>query len=124
MYKAKLYKTANELQRADNKMVLDEFQDALKWKGNDSLLDIGCGSGDVTVEMVRPLMPHNHSLLMGIDVSLEMVKYARENYAKSLKKLQFEQLDIGQVLSERSPLLNRFDHVTSFFCFHWIHNQR
>lgn len=124
MYKAKLYKTANELQRTDNKMVLSEFKHALKWKGNDTLLDIGCGSGDVTVDMILPLMPSNYSLLMGVDVSEEMVKFAREHYSKIVPRICFEQLDIGQPISSQSPLLERFDHVTSFFCFHWIQNQR
>lgn len=123
MYKAKLYKTANELQRTDNKLVLDEFKHALKWKGYDSLLDIGCGSGDVTVDMIRPLMPSNYSLLMGVDISEEMVKFARENYGKQIGNICFDQLDIGQPIS-RLALLGQFDHVTSFFCFHWIQNQR
>lgn len=124
MFKAKLYKTSNELQRTDNRMVLDEFWNALKWRDNDALLDIGCGSGDVTVDMIQPMMPNNYSLLMGVDLSQEMVKFARENYCKSIANVQFEHLDVGKALSNRSPLLNRFDHVTSFFCFHWIQNQR
>lgn len=124
MYKAKLYKTANELQRTDNKLVLDEFKHTIKWRGfGDSLLDIGCGSGDVTVDMILPLMPSNYSLLMGVDVSEEMVKFARETYGKSLPNVHFEQLDIGQPIN-RPTLRGRFDHVTSFFCFHWIQNQR
>lgn len=123
MYKAKLYKTANELQRTDNKMVLSEFKNALKWKGNDTLLDIGCGSGDVTVDMILPLMPSNFSLLMGVDVSNEMIKFARENYMNSVPKARFEQLDIGHPIIQ-SPLVEQFDHITSFFCLHWIQNQR
>lgn len=123
MYKAKLYKASNELQRTDNKLVLEEFKDLLNFKKNDNLLDIGCGSGDVTVDMILPLMPTDYSLLMGVDVSEEMIKFAQKNYSQAVPRLKFEKLDIGLPFYH-STLLENFDHITSFFCFHWIQNQR
>lgn len=122
MNQAKLYSRANELQRCDAKMVLEEFGGLLKWKEGDSLLDIGSGSGDVTVELVLAKMPRDYKLVMGMDISERMVSYAREKYCSQHLDLKFVQGNIAGDLKQFSGF--SFDHITSFFCLHWVQDQR
>lgn len=124
MFQAKLYAHANELQRSDARKVLDEFGPLINWNGHDTLLDIGCGSGDVTIDLVLPKMPRNYQKVVGMDISEKMVTFARERFCNKFMDLQFEQGDIGGEMKQFSKYLGEFDHVTSFFCLHWVQNQR
>lgn len=124
MNKAALYKRSNGLQRRDAKQTIDEFSHVLQWRsdGGDSLLDLGCGSGDVTVDFLLPILPVNFSRLVGVDLSEEMVKFARQQYP--YPRISFEQFDLGMDI-EKQQLngIEPFDHITSFYCLHWVQNQ-
>uniref|UniRef100_A0AAG5D3Q7 Methyltransferase type 11 domain-containing protein n=1 Tax=Anopheles atroparvus TaxID=41427 RepID=A0AAG5D3Q7_ANOAO len=130
MNKANLYQQANGVQRRDAMEVLKEYAPLISWSGQPgeaSLLDIGCGSGDVLVDFILPLLktPGAASLgrVLATDISDQMVRYAREAY-KNLRTVSFETLDIGSALDAvwlaRSSL---FSHVTSFYCLHWVQSQ-
>lgn len=123
MYRPKLYTKANELQQKENELTLAEYKDVFNWKGRDSLLDIGCGPGDNTIKRIHPLLPANYSLLMGVDVSQEMVTYASMTYGATVPKTRFQQLDISKPLVDKS-LMELFDNVTSFIVFHYFKDQR
>lgn len=71
MNDAKLYIKSNSLQRNDAKNVMEEFGHLFDWKddGSESLADIGCGSGDVMMEFVYPIMPKKFEKLVGLDMS-------------------------------------------------------
>ena len=71
MNDAKLYIKSNSLQRNDAKNVMEEFGHLFDWKddGSESLVDIGCGSGDVMMEFIFPIMPKKFGKLVGLDVS-------------------------------------------------------
>ncbi|KFB41593.1 AGAP005256-PA-like protein [Anopheles sinensis] len=129
MNKANLYQQANGVQRRDAMEILKEYAPLVSWSdrgGEDSLLDIGCGSGDVLVDLVLPLLGGEATVLsrvLATDISDQMVRYARETY-KHLKTVSFETLDIGSVLD--AAWLSRsgqFSHVTSFYCLHWVQSQ-
>jgi cyclopropane fatty-acyl-phospholipid synthase-like methyltransferase len=52
MNDAKLYRKSNALQKRDAKVIIDEFSHLFDQKPigcNATLLDIGCGAGDVLV---------------------------------------------------------------------------
>lgn len=119
-----LYQRSNGVQRRDAKQVLDEFSHLFQWRsdGKDLVLDIGCGSGDVTVDYILPILPLKFSRLVGADLSDGMLRYARENYGQ-YTKLSFEKLDIGIPIDLRA-FPEPFDHITSFYCLHWIENQK
>lgn len=121
MHQAKLYSHANELQFNDAAKVLEEFGSLLQWKGNDTLVDIGCGSGDVTVDLVLARMPRDYRIVLGMDVSEKMINFARQKYCTSYLDLKFVRGDIGGDLQLKDE---EFDHVTSFFCLHWVQDQR
>lgn len=86
------------------------------------LLDIGTGSGDVLVDFVAPIFD-TKCHFVGTDISEEMVRFGRNNYATTMDNVEFDRLDIA---SDVQGFLNehqRFNHVTSFYCLHWIQNQ-
>ncbi|XP_017064507.2 juvenile hormone acid O-methyltransferase [Drosophila eugracilis] len=121
MNQASLYQHANQVQRHDAKLILDEFASTLQWRsdGEDALLDVGSGSGNVLMDFVKPLLPIRGQLV-GTDISSQMVGYASKHYQRE-ERTRFQVLDIG---CERLPeeLSGRFDHVTSFYCLHWVLN--
>lgn len=106
-----------------NKQIIDEFSPKFKWRpnGHDSLLDIGCGPGDVTADLILPMLPQEFSRLVCSDISEQMVSVARKTVQSP--KAAFEVLDIGCPMDE-SVWTTPFDHITSFFCLHWVHDQR
>lgn len=122
MNQASLYQRANQVQRHDAKLILDEYSSILQWRsdGQDSLLDVGSGSGNVLMDFVYPLLPKSYEQIVGTDISSKMVGYANNCYQR-YARTQFQVLDIG---CERLPdqLRGRFDHVTSFYCLHWVQN--
>ncbi|KAH8266626.1 hypothetical protein KR018_003824 [Drosophila ironensis] len=123
MNQASLYQHANQVQRHDAKLILDEFASTLQWRpdGEDTLLDVGSGSGNVLMDFVRPLLPIRGQLV-GTDISSQMVGYASKHY-QGEERTRFQVLDIG---CEMLPpeLGGQFDHVTSFYCLHWVQNLR
>lgn len=125
MNEASLYQKANSVQRRDAQQILKEYSNIIQWRsdGNDSLIDIGTGSGNVLMDFVYPLMPKNFKQLVGSDVSSKMVQYANHFY-KNVANTKFKILDIGSDEELPNDLLEQFDHVTSFYCLHWVQNQR
>lgn len=129
MNNAKLYHKSNSLQKRDAQEIINEFSHLFDHKvGSDSvLLDIGCGAGDVLVELILPKLHENYTEVIGVDVSVEMVKYATEKYRSQF--LKFLKVDIqSDFLSSKTfkrPLRpESVDFITSFYCLHWIQNQR
>lgn len=119
-----MYLEYNFAQRKSALEVLDDFQHHLKWPNEieGKLLDIGTGSGDVLIELVAPKLPKTVKIY-GTDLSAEMVKFAKQNFGTQVAS--FCQVDITadyELLAKRLP--KPFDNITSFFCFHWIQNQR
>ncbi len=98
---AEQYKWAQEL---ISKLVL---------KGNERILDIGCGDGKATADVAKQLP--NGSIL-GIDNSEEMIHFAQKKFlVKRFPNLNFEVMD-ARYLSFK----NEFDIVISNACLHWI----
>lgn len=87
------------------------------------VLDIGTGSGDVLVDFVTPLFAKENCHFVGADISEEMVRFGRENYASEMDNLEFERLDISGDIQSFLMTQRPFNHITSFYCFHWIPNQ-
>jgi trans-aconitate 2-methyltransferase len=86
-----------------------EQLERLPLRGDEVVLDAGCGSGRVTAELVRRL-PQGR--VYGVDVAPSMVAHARERLGDSATIL-------GQDLVELD-LPERVDVVFSNATFHWI----
>ncbi|KAG4072424.1 hypothetical protein HA402_004356 [Bradysia odoriphaga] len=118
MHKPALY----EQNHRNDKIVrelLEKYKFNWRADGTDSLIDIGCASGDVTIRCLLPFLPPNFGRLIGIDISDKMISYAQEKYSRP--NVDFKQCDIGVDIGDRLP---HVDHITSFLCLHWVKNQK
>lgn len=79
-------------------------------KAGDRILDVGCGTGQLTAEVAQC-----GAAMMGIDASPEMIAAARKNFPQ----VRFEVADATAL-----PFSNEFDAVVSNAALHWIRDQR
>lgn len=63
MDNAELYAIYNSMQRRSTEAVLAELSPIFHWADNERVLDIGCGPGDVTAQVLFPLLPPSASLV-------------------------------------------------------------
>lgn len=83
----------------------------LPLRGDERILDIGCGDGRVTAHLAG-LVPQGR--VVGLDSSPHMVDYARSAFAGH-PRLSFQLGD-----ASRLPFGEEFDLAVSFACLHWI----
>lgn len=137
MNNAKLYNKSNALQKRDAQDIMSEFAhvfEAVSGDADRTLLDVGCGAGDVLAEIIVPKLSSKFVKVIGGDISAEMIKYASEKYRS--KFLRFLKVDIeSDFLPTKSQKITQanngqqlqpesFSFITSFYCLHWIQNQR
>lgn len=121
MENAELYVSSNALQKRDALLVLTEFLPQMAWQEEgETILDIGCGSGDVTRNLLMPLLPRVEQV-MGVDVSHEMVNFATKTFQHN--SLAFRHLDIERSVQPRQIYPDGFTKVFSFYCLHWVREQ-
>lgn len=122
MNNAKLYQKKKGLQNSDSVYVIENFSKYLKWKAcKETILDVGCGDGQTLCEVLLPKISNKVDKIFGTDCSIEMLEFARDEYG--CRQVVFEELDIGAAhIPEK--FLDRFDHIFSFFCLHWVVKQR
>ena len=123
MNKAKLYASHDEIPKRDVTKVLSKYIKSMSWKPGDRVLDLGCGPGSVTTEVLMPRLPADFGLLVGADLSADMIQYARETYPHP--KLRFTQFDLTKDIGNNPELRpSGFDKIFSFYCLHWIQDHR
>ena len=124
MNDVKLYVTScHDLSARAVTKVLSEYINTMSWKTGDRVLDVGCGPGSVTTQVLMPRLPEDFSLLIGADISPNMIQYASETYTHS--KLKFTQFDLLEDIGSTSQLRpSDFDKIFSFFLLHWIPDHR
>ena len=88
----------------------------LRLRGDERILDIGCGDGRVSVELAA-LVPAGQ--VLAVDASHEMIGHARE------KHLGAECCNLAFAVADATDLAceDRFDLVVSFNCLHWVRDQ-
>jgi juvenile hormone acid methyltransferase len=124
MHNGKMYLRTNNFQRRDALEILGEFSNYFKWSydGADTLMDIGCGTGDVLYDFILPKVPENYHKVIGVDISEEILKCAKENFGNKL--IEFHQMDISSSACCKHFKNEEFDQITSFYALHWIQNQK
>jgi len=88
----------------------------LNLRGDEHVLDVGCGDGKVTAELARavPL-----GAVFGVDASAEMIAFAQKNFpASEISNLKFQIADARKIGSAVSAA--RFDLVFSNAALHWV----
>lgn len=89
----------------------------LKLKGDETILDIGCGDGKVTAE-IASWLPHGS--VLGIDNSEAMIAFAQSQFSTDVfPNLHFQQGDARQLFFE-----DKFDVVFSNATLHWVLDHR
>jgi trans-aconitate 2-methyltransferase len=84
----------------------------LKLRGNELLLDAGCGSGRSTAELLQNL-PDGSAV--GVDLSQNMLVTARDHLHKYAGRVHFVAADLQDLPFERA-----FDGIFSTAAFHWV----
>lgn len=87
---------------------------ALSIKGDERILDVGCGDGQVTAALARRVPQGS---VVGLDISERMIVGAQTTYA-DIKNLSFVCHDIATFSTQE-----KFDVIVSFNTFHWVENQ-
>ncbi|RLU22285.1 hypothetical protein DMN91_004563 [Ooceraea biroi] len=111
------YVDASSMQHRDAQDVLEEFSYELS-KMRGRCIDIGCGPGDITEEMLR-MLPHD-AKVVGADISQTMVNYARQKHSDE-KRLSYVVLDI-ETSELPSDQVEQYDNAVSFYCLHWCND--
>ncbi len=89
----------------------------LKLKGNEALLDVGCGDGKITAELARCL-PKGKAV--GVDSSEKMIDLANHAFPqKDYPNLSFQVMDARKLSFECE-----FNVVFSNAALHWIVDQK
>ena len=85
----------------------------LKLRGDEHVLDVGCGDGKVTAEIAQSVP---RGAVTGVDASTEMIAFAREAFPpKKHPNLAFHVMDARRIKSTR-----RFEVVFSNAALHWV----
>ena len=89
-----------------------KLMDTLKLRGDETVLDAGCGSGRLTAELARRL-PSGH--VIAVDASENMVNTVRHRLHDRLDRVEFHQADLTNLKLQR-----QVDGVFSNAVFHWV----
>jgi len=90
-----------------------ELISKLELKGNEKVLDIGCGDGKNTAEIASKLP---NGSIVEVDISKEMIELAIESFPhKTYKNMKFKLCDASKLNFEEE-----FDIIFSNATLHWI----
>ena len=89
----------------------------LHLRGDENILDVGCGDGKVTAEIAARLP---RGSVLGVDISSEMIDLARRRHAVDAHpNLRFEVADASHL-----PYHAEFSVVFSNAALHWVRDHR
>ncbi|GIY53663.1 methyltransf_25 domain-containing protein [Caerostris darwini] len=86
----------------------------------DVVMDVGCGPGGVTTDLILPVFPRLKKLI-AIDLLSSMINIARKHNPHPL--VQYEVADIED-WTTMDHWEGQMTKVVSIHCFHWLRNQR
>jgi trans-aconitate 2-methyltransferase len=90
-----------------------ELISRLKLRGDEHILDVGCGDGKVTAEIARAVP---RGSVVGIDASLQMIGFAKKTFlAEKNPNLKFQVMDARKIKFSR-----QFDLIFSNAALHWV----
>lgn len=91
----------------------EELLPKLGLRGDESVLDLGCGEGKVTA-LIAARLPHGR--VLGIDLSAEMIQLASAQFPSTAHaNLSFVQMDAARI-----DLDHHFDLAFSNAALHWV----
>lgn len=84
----------------------EAFQDIYPFKGNEKVLDIGCGEGKNSLKLARIV---SKGAVIGVDFSMAMIEEAKKQHLQSPSHLSFKYKEFGEM-----SFPDKFDLVTCF----------
>ena len=88
----------------------------LKLRGDEHILDVGCGDGKVTAELARAVP---RGSVIGADASAEMIGFARKTFpASEISNLKFQITDARKIGGVAAT--HPFDLIFSNAALHWV----
>jgi len=106
------YNQQNSLQKS----MAEEQLARLTLRGDERVLDLGCGDGKVTAE-IAARVPRGS--VLGVDPSHDMIAFATSRFATPAHaNLRFEVAD-----ARKLPYRDEFDLLVSFNALHWVPEQ-
>lgn len=88
---------------------------SLNLKESQKVIDIGCGTGSLTIELGQKLSPRAGGWIVGVDAAAKMIVRARK------KACRFKQIQFDIAAAEQLGYPNEtFDAAISTFFFHHI----
>lgn len=84
----------------------------LRLRGDETVLDAGCGTGRLTIELLR-MLPRGR--VVAVDLSESMLSVARGFLAPHAEHVSFVCADLQQL-----PFRERFDVIFSNAALHWV----
>ena len=85
----------------------------LNLHGDEQILDVGCGDGKVTAEIVHAVP---RGSVVGVDASPQMIAFAKKTFpAKQFPNLKFQVMDARKIKFAQS-----FDVIFSNAALHWV----
>ncbi|CAG9829235.1 unnamed protein product [Diabrotica balteata] len=103
------------------KIHLDKYKHLLQWKPSESILEFGCGDGQVSEQLLLPVLPKDYKEYVAMDNSKEMLDHFKQHV--NIPRLQAVHRDISTKPLE-TCWRNRFDHVFGLFVMHMVQNPR
>ena len=106
-----------EKNSAQQRLWAQELIGKLALRGDEAVLDVGCGDGKVSAEIAAGVPAGR---VVGIDLSAEMIALAQARFpAGDYSNLTFQQED-----ASRLPFAEEFDVVFSNATLHWLRDHR
>lgn len=89
------------------------------FQGDEHILDLGCGEGTLTANLLEPLVPRGS--VVGIDKSPRMIEEATSLFPH-MRFIEGDILNLSAVLASHD-LPRKFDVIFSNFALHWMGNE-
>jgi trans-aconitate methyltransferase len=90
-----------------------ELRSRLALRGDESVLDVGCGDGKITADIAQALA---EGRVVGVDSSVEMIAYAARAFPLAL----YPNLCFANADARALPFSKTFDLIFSNAALHWI----
>ncbi|RWS22002.1 phosphomethylethanolamine N-methyltransferase-like protein [Leptotrombidium deliense] len=113
-----LYDESNFLQQKDANELFTSIAEEFRNRKVKSVIDVGCGTGNVTADILRFT---DCDKLIAFDKSDSMIEFARQRHRNA--KISFQIADICDEWSKLKSDINlneEVDVVFSVHCLHWI----
>ena len=113
---AKQYAEVNNWQyiRGKNLLVLIKHHD------NETILDIGCGTGELTFKLAKDALPFNGKVI-ATDPDSERLKIAINNQPKNIDNITYSSDSAENLTNIES---NSIDIIYSNYVIHWVKNKK